>query len=249
MGMGNQRQDALDTQEDVPRYVQAHILCFHGSLIFPNKSTTYVGGKALCCASRYDCKEMNGPQTLLIAWEWERMPWIAPIPRHELGPPHVPLANRRQEVRLKPMQEYRKEIDDMSSPYGLLWRPYRGMDLPDGLQEELPVSKYFEDLGKDHRITLRGTQHHDWSILHSTWVAKWQKREHTHVCILRKLMCIQGFEVQLTHIGRDAERMLACKWVTSILHCHAYSLVDFLFFFWAFVVHLEIILTPTVQFV
>ncbi|MED6155146.1 hypothetical protein PIB30_002877 [Stylosanthes scabra] len=37
---------------------------------------------------------MDGPQTLLITWAWERMPWIAPIPRHELNPPHVPLAKR-----------------------------------------------------------------------------------------------------------------------------------------------------------
>ncbi|MED6189572.1 hypothetical protein PIB30_097307 [Stylosanthes scabra] len=42
--------------------------------------------RALCRASRYDCKEMDSPQTLLITWAWERMPWIAPIPGHKLGP-------------------------------------------------------------------------------------------------------------------------------------------------------------------
>ncbi|MED6122778.1 hypothetical protein PIB30_043069 [Stylosanthes scabra] len=53
---------------------------------------------------------------------------------------------RRHEVRLKPVQEYRKKTDDMALSYGFLWRPYRGMDLPDGLQEELSVFKYFGPL-------------------------------------------------------------------------------------------------------
>ncbi|MED6174281.1 hypothetical protein PIB30_067627 [Stylosanthes scabra] len=137
------------------------------------------------------------------------MPWIAPILRHELEPPQVPLANRwthwprYHDYRLKPVRAFRKEIDDITLPYG-------GMVLPNGLHENLPVSKYFgsflsfecverhsanrvmcqfgynqtrpthpEDLGEDYCITLRGTQHHDWSDLLSTWVEKWQNHEQT----------------------------------------------------------------------
>ncbi|MED6170826.1 hypothetical protein PIB30_034820 [Stylosanthes scabra] len=62
---------------------------------------------------------MDDPPTLLIALEWERMPWIAPIPRYELGPPHVSLANkwnrwpRRHNYRVNPEQDFKKEIDDI----------------------------------------------------------------------------------------------------------------------------------------
>ncbi|MED6225143.1 hypothetical protein PIB30_090807 [Stylosanthes scabra] len=35
----------LNAQEDVRRYVRTHIFCLLGSLIFPDKSTTYVSGK------------------------------------------------------------------------------------------------------------------------------------------------------------------------------------------------------------
>ncbi|MED6173181.1 hypothetical protein PIB30_056874 [Stylosanthes scabra] len=34
----------------------------------------------------------------------------------------------------------------MTSPYGFLWRPYRGMVFLDGLREDLPVSKYYDPL-------------------------------------------------------------------------------------------------------
>ncbi|RYR73050.1 hypothetical protein Ahy_A02g007330 [Arachis hypogaea] len=62
--------------------------------------------RSLCRASRYDCKEMDSPLDLfvcrvmdspldlLFAWVWERMPWLAPIPRHRLVPAEIPVALR-----------------------------------------------------------------------------------------------------------------------------------------------------------
>ncbi|RYQ83170.1 hypothetical protein Ahy_B10g101797 isoform A [Arachis hypogaea] len=38
--------------------------------------------RALCRASRYDTKEMDGPLNLLFVWAWGRMPCIAPVPMH-----------------------------------------------------------------------------------------------------------------------------------------------------------------------
>ncbi|MED6211280.1 hypothetical protein PIB30_072196 [Stylosanthes scabra] len=140
---------------------------------------------------------MDGPQTLLITWAWERMPWIAPIPRHELGHPQVPLSNRWNrwpkchDYRLKPVRDFRVEIDAIMSPYGFLWRPYGAWFYPTVYMKACPfpyrVMRQFgynqtqpadsEDLGADHCIVLQGTQHHDWSDLLSKWVDKWQARE------------------------------------------------------------------------
>ncbi|MED6137660.1 hypothetical protein PIB30_066992 [Stylosanthes scabra] len=105
----------LHTQEDVRRYVRVHICCLLWSLIFPEKPTTYVYGMFVQLLQ--DLDSIRGYSCGSV---WERMPWIAPILRHELGPPHVPLANRwnywprRYNYRLKPVREFRKEIDDIT---------------------------------------------------------------------------------------------------------------------------------------
>ncbi|RYR21580.1 hypothetical protein Ahy_B03g066887 isoform E [Arachis hypogaea] len=36
--------------------------------------------RSLCRASRYDCKDMDGPLALLLVWAWIRMPTIGPLP-------------------------------------------------------------------------------------------------------------------------------------------------------------------------
>ncbi|KAL4286068.1 hypothetical protein AHAS_Ahas19G0049200 [Arachis hypogaea] len=50
--------------------------------------------RALCGASRYDTREMDGPLNLLFVWTWERMPCISPVPRHILPPAEIPVAMR-----------------------------------------------------------------------------------------------------------------------------------------------------------
>ncbi|RYR43497.1 hypothetical protein Ahy_A08g039899 isoform E [Arachis hypogaea] len=50
--------------------------------------------RALCRASRFDTKEMDGPLNLLFVWAWERMPCIAPVPRNTLPPAEIPVAKR-----------------------------------------------------------------------------------------------------------------------------------------------------------
>ncbi|XP_025673508.2 serine/threonine-protein phosphatase 7 long form homolog [Arachis hypogaea] len=103
--------EPCDTQESVEWYVRAHIFCVLRTVVFPDKSTTSFNSKflpllwnfhrisaysweaaslphlyrSLCCASRYNCKKMDGPQILLFVWVWERMPLLAPIPRNQLG--------------------------------------------------------------------------------------------------------------------------------------------------------------------
>ncbi|XP_020999655.1 serine/threonine-protein phosphatase 7 long form homolog [Arachis duranensis] len=112
--------EPCDTQESIERYVRAHIFCVLGTVVFPDKSTTSLNSKflpllrnfhqisqyswgaaslahlyrSLCRASRYNCKEMDGPLILLFVWAWERMPFMAPIPRNQLLNIGVPLARR-----------------------------------------------------------------------------------------------------------------------------------------------------------
>ncbi|RYR68047.1 hypothetical protein Ahy_A03g014510 [Arachis hypogaea] len=81
-----------DTQESIEQYVRAHIFYVLGTVVFPDKSTTFLNSKflpllrdfyripqyswgaaslahlyrLLCRASRYNCKEMDGPLILLL---------------------------------------------------------------------------------------------------------------------------------------------------------------------------------------
>ncbi|RYR37949.1 hypothetical protein Ahy_A09g042867 [Arachis hypogaea] len=68
-----------DTQESIERYVRAHIFCVLGTVVFPDKSTTALNSnwraaslahlyRSLCYASRYNCKEMDGPLILFFVW-------------------------------------------------------------------------------------------------------------------------------------------------------------------------------------
>ncbi|KAL4314979.1 hypothetical protein AHAS_Ahas15G0139200 [Arachis hypogaea] len=116
----NRDAEPLDTEESIKRYVRCQIFCMLGSTLFTDKSTAYAHAKylpllrdferihtyswgsaclahlyrALCRASRYDTKEMDDPLNLLFVWAWERMPCIAPVPRHILPPAEIPVAMR-----------------------------------------------------------------------------------------------------------------------------------------------------------
>ncbi|KAL4305923.1 hypothetical protein AHAS_Ahas16G0126800 [Arachis hypogaea] len=94
--------------------------------------------RSLCRASRYNCKEMDGPLMPLFVWAWERMPFLAPIPRDQLGNIGVPLARRwshwRRHTRYirRPIAHFRRGLDDMGVD-DFIWRPYMGVGISDGL--------------------------------------------------------------------------------------------------------------------
>ncbi|XLU31007.1 hypothetical protein S245_067073, partial [Arachis hypogaea] len=99
-------------------YVKCHIMLLIGMILFGDKSgaSAYwkflpllsdfasIGQyswrsaclaylyKSLCRASRFDCKKIDGPLTLLLCWAWIRLPYLAPVPRE---PRSFPLANRK----------------------------------------------------------------------------------------------------------------------------------------------------------
>ncbi|RYR68528.1 hypothetical protein Ahy_A03g015024 [Arachis hypogaea] len=98
--------ESCDTQESLERYVRADILCVLGTVVFPDKSTASLNSKflpllrdfhrisayswgaaslahlyrSLCCASRYNCKEMDGPLILLFVWLGEEIIDFHPLP-------------------------------------------------------------------------------------------------------------------------------------------------------------------------
>ncbi|XP_029153346.2 protein MAIN-LIKE 1-like [Arachis hypogaea] len=146
-------RDRIVLNDDVSMqmYVKCHIMLLFGKVIFADKSGAGVHWKflpllrnfgqiiqfswgsaclahlyrSLCRATRVDCKEMDGPLTLLVSWAWIRLPFLAPIP----GNPRVfPIANRwhnwdRQNYayRYKTLAHYRRLLDDLEEgqAYGI----------------------------------------------------------------------------------------------------------------------------------
>ncbi|KAL4349784.1 hypothetical protein AHAS_Ahas10G0076600 [Arachis hypogaea] len=189
-------EEPLDTEESIMRYVRCQIFCLLGSTLFTNKSTAYAHAKylpllrdferihtyswgsaclahlyrALCRASRYDTKEMYGPLNLLFVWAWERMPCIAPIPRHILPPAEIPVAMRwshseRSAAWLeKTVETFRHDIDYMQE---FDWRPYEGMIVPGELHVHLNL--------------------YDWTVLHGGWIEEWGNRRNARLQDLHPL--------------------------------------------------------------
>ncbi|RYQ98978.1 hypothetical protein Ahy_B07g086818 [Arachis hypogaea] len=107
----------LTDEISMQRYVKCHIMLLLGTILLGDKSGASVHWKflpllrdfhsishfswgsaclahlyrSLCRASRFDCKEIDGPLTLLLAWFWIRLPYLAPPTRE---PRSFPLANR-----------------------------------------------------------------------------------------------------------------------------------------------------------
>ncbi|XP_057740314.1 serine/threonine-protein phosphatase 7 long form homolog [Arachis stenosperma] len=102
--------EPLDTEESIRRYIHTYSW---GSACLAHLY------RALCRASRYDTKEMDGPLNLLFVWAWERMPCLAPVPRQTLPPAEIPVARRwshseRTTAWLsKTVETFRHDIDYM----------------------------------------------------------------------------------------------------------------------------------------
>ncbi|XP_057728089.1 serine/threonine-protein phosphatase 7 long form homolog [Arachis stenosperma] len=101
--------------------------------------------RSLCRASRFNCKKMDGPLILLFVWAWERMPFLAPIPRDQLSNIGVPLARwwshwrRHTRYIRRPTAHFRRGLDDMGVD-DFIWRPYMGVEIPDGLASHMIMS-------------------------------------------------------------------------------------------------------------
>ncbi|QHN79128.1 uncharacterized protein DS421_19g667430 [Arachis hypogaea] len=143
----------LNDDVHIQMYVKCHIMLLFGTILFGDKSGAAVHWKflpllrnfgqiiqfswgsacltylyrSLCKATRVDCKEMDGPLTLLLTWAWIRLPFLAPIP----GNPRVfPIVNRWRNwdrenyaYRYKTLAHYRRfwmiYKKDMYFAYGI----------------------------------------------------------------------------------------------------------------------------------
>ncbi|MED6161891.1 hypothetical protein PIB30_065053 [Stylosanthes scabra] len=195
----------LLTQEDVRRYVRAHIFYLLRSLIFPDKSVTYVGGKFVQLFSDFD--SIRG-----YSWGSACLAHLCRALCHASRWNHW---RRHQDYRLTPVREYRKENDNMSSPYGSYGGHIGAWIYLMGYMKSCPFPTLPEDLGEDHCITLRGTQHHDWSVLHGTWVEKWRNCEQT---ILRGQP--PGKKMLIPQTNRN-KMMIKCHSKPKMIKCHS----------------------------
>ncbi|XLU97815.1 hypothetical protein S245_012155, partial [Arachis hypogaea] len=146
-------KDRLVLVDDIQihRYVKCHIMLLFGTVMFGDKSGAGVHWKflpllrnfagiiqfswgsaclahlyrALCRATRVDCKEIDGPLTLLLAWDWIRLPFLAPIPSN---PRIFPIANRwhnwereNWSYRLRKLEHLRGNLDALQEgqPYAI----------------------------------------------------------------------------------------------------------------------------------
>ncbi|QHO29915.1 uncharacterized protein DS421_8g228980 [Arachis hypogaea] len=133
----------LTNELSIQRYVKCHIMLLIGTILFGDKSGAgvhwkylpllrdfasighYSWGsaclahlyKGLCRASRYNCKEIDGPITLLLGWAWIRLPYLSPLPRE---PHSFPLANKwrnwergDQRYRYLNLAHFRKAFDEL----------------------------------------------------------------------------------------------------------------------------------------
>ncbi|RYR33310.1 hypothetical protein Ahy_A10g047880 [Arachis hypogaea] len=143
------KQLQLTDEESIQRYVKCHI----GTILLGDKSGTFVHWKflpllcdfgsiiqfswglaclahlyrALCRASRFDCKEIDGSLTLLLVWAWTRFPFLAPVHRE---PRSFSLANRwrnwecgDQRFRYMKLAHFRKALDDLQEGQ-FMWVAY-----------------------------------------------------------------------------------------------------------------------------
>ncbi|XP_020964599.1 serine/threonine-protein phosphatase 7 long form homolog [Arachis ipaensis] len=81
--------------------------------------------RSLCRVTRVDCKEMDGPLTLLLTWAWIRLPFLAPIPGNPRG---FPIANRWRNwdrenyaYRYNSLVHYRRLLDDLQEEH-FVWQ-------------------------------------------------------------------------------------------------------------------------------
>ncbi|RYR49448.1 hypothetical protein Ahy_A07g035946 [Arachis hypogaea] len=200
----------LTDEIQIQRYVKCHIILLFGTILFGDKSGAAVHWKflpllrnfagiiqyswgstclanlnrSLCRATHVDCKEIDGPLTLLLTWAWIRLPFLAPIPSN---PRVFPIANRwhnwereNYAYRYHTLAHYKRLLDDLQEGHAY------GIDLvepdviPVDIREHSGVPNQERDLGASHGEVLTGTKNQDWSDTHSFWVMQWTNR-YSHI--------------------------------------------------------------------
>ncbi|QHN99596.1 uncharacterized protein DS421_13g399240 [Arachis hypogaea] len=163
------------------------LLCDFESIGQYNWRSTYLAHlyRALCRTSRYDCKEIDGPLTLLLGWAWIRLPYLEPLPRE---PRSFSLANMSVEtdaidiLRLltlgRPWMIFRKARCVFIKEF--VWVAY-AVDrvdpdiIPPDIYMHSGVPHQEQNLNKAHGEVLIGPKNLNWTTVttHSFWVMQW----------------------------------------------------------------------------
>ncbi|QHO19283.1 uncharacterized protein DS421_11g327520 [Arachis hypogaea] len=217
-------KDQLELVDDIriQRYVKCHIMLLFGTVTFGDKSAAGVHWnflsllcnfagiiqfswgsaclahlyRSLCRVTRVDCKEIDGLLTLLLAWAWTRLPFIAPIPSN---PRIFPIVNRwrnwkrqNRPYRFRTLENYRRDLDVLQEGQ-FVWEPYAiGRTDPNVIPPDIRqhsaiwsatgVPNQERDLGEAHGEVLTGPKNQDWSGTHSFWVMHWKNR-YSHILV------------------------------------------------------------------
>ncbi|RYR62152.1 hypothetical protein Ahy_A04g019526 [Arachis hypogaea] len=115
--------------------------------------------RALCKASRYDCKEIDGPLTFLLVWAWIRLSYLAPVPRESRN---FMLANR-----YLTLAHFRKAFDDLQEGQ-FVWVTY-AVDRVD--LDIIPVDIYMHSVVWSATVSLVSFECIEW---HAT---DWYRRQ------------------------------------------------------------------------
>ncbi|QHO11470.1 uncharacterized protein DS421_15g498380 [Arachis hypogaea] len=190
----------LTDELSIQRYVKCHIMLLIGTILFGDKSGAAHLYRGLCRASRYNCKEIDGPITLLLGWAWIRLPYLSPLPSE---PHSFPLANRwhnwergDRRYRYLNLAHFRKAFDELQEGQ-FVWVAY-AVDRVDpniilaeiymqsvvwyrrqfGFVQGVPQQE--QNLDKAHGEVLTGSKNLNWATTssHSSWVMHWTNRYH-----------------------------------------------------------------------
>ncbi|RYR30058.1 hypothetical protein Ahy_B01g054865 [Arachis hypogaea] len=146
--------------------------------------------RGLCRASRYNCKEIDGPITFLLGWAWIRLPYLSPLPRE---PHSFPLANSflyfsqfvwvayavdRVDPNIIPPEIYMQSVVwsatvPLVSFECIEWHATDRYRRQFGLVQGVPQQE--QNLEKAHGKVLTGPKNLNWATTpsHSKWVMHW----------------------------------------------------------------------------
>ncbi|XP_057760095.1 serine/threonine-protein phosphatase 7 long form homolog [Arachis stenosperma] len=146
--------------------------------------------RALCRASRFNCKKIDSPLTLLLGWAWIRLPYLSPLPRKSRS---FPLANSfiyfflfvwaaydvdRVDPNIIPAEIYMQSVVwsatvPLVSFECIEWHATDRIRRKFGFVQEVPHQKW--NLDKAHGEVLTGPKNLNWTTApsHSFWVMYW----------------------------------------------------------------------------
>ncbi|XP_025636122.1 serine/threonine-protein phosphatase 7 long form homolog [Arachis hypogaea] len=149
--------------------------------------------RALCRASRFNCKEIDGPLTLLLGWAWIRLPYLSPLPRE---PRSFSLANSfvyfsqfvwvayavdRVDLNIIPAEIYMQSVVwsatvPLVSFECIEWHATDRFRRQFGFVQGVPNQE--RNLDKAHGKVLTGPKNLNWATApsHSIWVMHWSNR-------------------------------------------------------------------------